>query len=96
VDEEISIGDFPKCTEDDRACRKWIFAAYGSYDQARVRDQPALNCLGSVLYYLTLPLLSAILPNRARPLRIEYPGAVHHITSRGNEKKSVSKDDTDW
>ncbi|MGC1455064.1 MAG: transposase [Nitrospirota bacterium] len=29
----------------------------------------------------------------ARPLRIEYPGAVYHITSRGNEKKSVFKDD---
>jgi hypothetical protein len=22
-----------------------------------------------------------------RPLRIEYPGAVYHVTSRGNEKK---------
>ncbi len=31
----------------------------------------------------------------ARPLRIEYPGAVYHVTSRGNEKKPVFKDDTD-
>ncbi len=31
----------------------------------------------------------------ARPLRIEYPGAVYHITSRGNDKKTVFKDDTD-
>jgi putative transposase len=31
----------------------------------------------------------------ARPLRIEYPGAVYHITSRGNEKKNVFKDDGD-
>lgn len=31
----------------------------------------------------------------ARPLRIQYPGAVYHITSRGNEKKSVYKDDQD-
>lgn len=31
----------------------------------------------------------------ARPLRIEYPGAVYHITSRGNEKKAVFKDDSD-
>ena len=23
----------------------------------------------------------------ARPLRIEYPGAVYHITNRGNDKK---------
>ena len=31
----------------------------------------------------------------ARPLRIEYPGAVYHITSRGNDKKTVFKNDTD-
>ena len=31
----------------------------------------------------------------ARPLRIEYPGAVYHITSRGNDKKAVFKDDHD-
>lgn len=31
----------------------------------------------------------------ARPLRIQYPGAVYHITSRGNEKKAVYKDDQD-
>jgi REP element-mobilizing transposase RayT len=31
----------------------------------------------------------------ARPLRIEYPGAVYHITSRGNDKKPVYKDDLD-
>ena len=27
----------------------------------------------------------------ARPLRIEYPGAFYHITSRGNERKAVFK-----
>lgn len=31
----------------------------------------------------------------SRPLRIEYAGAVYHITSRGNEKKPVFKDDHD-
>jgi REP-associated tyrosine transposase len=31
----------------------------------------------------------------ARPLRIEYPGAVYHVTSRGNEKKVIFKDDQD-
>jgi REP-associated tyrosine transposase len=30
-----------------------------------------------------------------RPLRIEYPGAVYHLTSRGNEKKNVFSDDGD-
>ena len=27
----------------------------------------------------------------ARPLRIEYPGAFYHVTSRGNEKKDIFK-----
>jgi len=31
----------------------------------------------------------------ARPLRIEFPGAVYHITSRGNERKTIFKDDQD-
>ena len=31
----------------------------------------------------------------ARPLRIEYDGALYHLTSRGNERKAIFKDDTD-
>ena len=30
-----------------------------------------------------------------RPLRIEYPGAWYHVTSRGNEKKKIFSDDQD-
>jgi REP element-mobilizing transposase RayT len=30
-----------------------------------------------------------------RPLRIQYPGALYHITSRGNERKKIFLDDTD-
>jgi putative transposase len=30
-----------------------------------------------------------------RPLRIEYPGAVYHITSRGDRREPIAKDDTD-
>jgi len=29
------------------------------------------------------------------PLRIEYPGAYYHVTSRGNEQKAIFKDDSD-
>ncbi|MDA8106465.1 MAG: transposase, partial [Nitrospiraceae bacterium] len=29
----------------------------------------------------------------ARPLRIEYDGALYHITSRGNERKAIFQDD---
>ncbi len=31
----------------------------------------------------------------SRPIRIEYPGAVYHVTAQGNEKKTVFKDDLD-
>ena len=31
----------------------------------------------------------------ARPLRIEYPGAFYHVTSRGNEQKDVFRSRTD-
>jgi len=31
----------------------------------------------------------------ARPLRIQYPGAVYHITCRGNERKEIFRDDID-
>lgn len=30
-----------------------------------------------------------------RPLRIEYPGALYHITSRGNERKDIFLEDED-
>lgn len=31
----------------------------------------------------------------ARPLRIEFPGAVYHVTARGNERKPIYRDDRD-
>jgi len=31
----------------------------------------------------------------ARPLRIEFPGAVYHITSRGNARQAIFNDDED-
>ena len=31
----------------------------------------------------------------ARPLRIEYDGALYHVTSRGNERKAIFRGDTD-
>jgi putative transposase len=30
-----------------------------------------------------------------RPIRIEYPGALYHVTSRGNEKKDIFREDRD-
>jgi REP element-mobilizing transposase RayT len=30
-----------------------------------------------------------------RPLRIQYPGAVNHITCRGNERRDIFRDDED-
>ena len=31
----------------------------------------------------------------ARPLRIEYPGAVYHVMARGNQGRPFFKDDKD-
>jgi putative transposase len=31
----------------------------------------------------------------ARPLRIEFPDAIHHITARGNERRNIFRDDID-
>jgi len=31
----------------------------------------------------------------ARPLRLEFPGAVYHITSRGNARQLIYLDDQD-
>ena len=31
----------------------------------------------------------------ARPLRIEFAGALYHVTSRGNERKPIYRDDRD-
>jgi len=30
-----------------------------------------------------------------RPIRIEYPGALYHLSSRGNEGKEIFKDGAD-
>ena len=31
----------------------------------------------------------------ARPLRVEFPGAVYHVTSRGNARKAIYLSDGD-
>ncbi|MDZ7620373.1 MAG: addiction module toxin RelE, partial [Patescibacteria group bacterium] len=31
----------------------------------------------------------------ARPLRIEFPGALYHVISRGNERRAIVRDDLD-
>jgi REP element-mobilizing transposase RayT len=35
------------------------------------------------------------LPAMARPLRIEYPGAVYHVMARGNQGRDIFRDDED-
>ena len=32
----------------------------------------------------------------ARPLRLTYPGALYHGTTRGNARQAISPDDQDW
>lgn len=30
-----------------------------------------------------------------RPVRVEFPGAVYHVTARGNERRKTFRDDAD-
>jgi REP element-mobilizing transposase RayT len=32
----------------------------------------------------------------ARPLRIEFPGALYHVTARGNAGQDIFLDEKDW
>jgi putative transposase len=31
----------------------------------------------------------------SRPLRVEFPGAVYHVTSRGDRREDIYRDDAD-
>ena len=47
---------------------------------------------GSGLAFEPLPLYSS---RMARPLRIEFPGAIYHVTSRGDRREPIFVDDVD-
>jgi len=53
--------------------------------RGRVRSQQLTYCRGGGLDE----------NNMARPLRIEYPGAFYHVTSRGIERRSTFHSDTE-
>ena len=55
--------------------------------EARSVAQRAATTGGSDLYYM--------LRSVARPLRIEYPGAVYYVASRGKDRSSIFRDDED-
>ena len=40
-------------------------------------------------------MLAAVKTSHARPLRIEYSGAVYHVTSRGDRRETIFDDDRD-
>ena len=50
------------------------------------------ECEGSGL---DLRIMACIVSIMARPLRIEYEGAVYHVTSRGNARSDIYLDDED-
>jgi putative transposase len=47
------------------------------------------------IFILDTSLLLPYHSPMARPLRIQYPGALYHVTNRGNERKALFKDDVD-
>lgn len=44
---------------------------------------------------LTLHFTVPTLDGMARQLRLEYPGALYHVTARGNERQTIFQDETD-
>jgi putative transposase len=50
------------------------------------------QCRGQVLPFSRLP---SILSPMSRPLRIEFPNAIYHVTSRGDRREDIYRDDTD-
>ncbi len=48
--------------------------------------------MGSGLAFLLRPVYG---PHMSRPLRIEFPGAVYHVTSRGDRREAIYLDDAD-
>ena len=50
--------------------------------------------LGSGLDYCLIPFFVPIFV-MARPLRLEFPGAIYHVTSRGDRREAIFEDDVD-
>ena len=46
-----------------------------------------------IAWLCTLP--TSILLSMARQLRLDYPGALHHVTARGNAQQPIFLEDTD-
>ena len=56
----------------------------------------AVGCLGSGTgSSLPFPVGTTLHRQMGRPLRIEFPGAVYHVTSRGNRREMTYRDDED-
>src|SRR5437867_12869163 len=45
--------------------------------------------------FLTCMTQRAILCAYDPPLRLEFPGALYHVTARGNERRPIVRDDAD-
>ena len=62
-------------------------------DRHSYRDQFVVDSVFSVELSFSRHVLGSL--DMARPLRITFPGAFYHVTSRGNERKAVFKNDRD-
>jgi len=69
---------------------KWMLTRY----KALTVTAYAMVKRGQV-YNIDILFLKRYSASMARPLRIEFSGAVYHITSRGNERKAIFRDDQD-
>ena len=65
-----------------------LHAAYTEYGFTMTRPVEGLVGYRGQVSPITSPPMS-------RPLRIEFPGAVFHITSRGDRREPIYRDDAD-
>jgi hypothetical protein len=80
--------------------RPSIFAEIGAAPQEVVRFSIPRSSQVGFLYCVQIPrwwfVVRGILGGAmARPLRIEFAGALYHLTSRGNERRNIFRSDRD-
>ena len=87
----------PTC-QGGRGLKPAVFCCCLPFPRSAHRGLGVRSCLLMFLCLLRrkhLPVLFERPFAMARPLRIEFAGAVYHITSRGNERKEVFRNDKD-
>jgi hypothetical protein len=64
-------------------------------EPSAARSRVSVATLWGQLLTLDTPCFGIVARVMARPIRVEFEGAVYHVTARGNERKPIYRDDRD-